>query len=50
MELALHSAKHGIKTTFVNTEFNHQRVVSALSDTESLGMVNLVSGQRTPTA
>ncbi|GAA0153304.1 glycosyltransferase [Lithospermum erythrorhizon] len=43
MELALHLAKHGIKTTFVNTEFNHPRVVKALSDTQELNMVELVS-------
>ncbi|CAA2997188.1 UDP-glycosyltransferase 83A1-like, partial [Olea europaea subsp. europaea] len=35
MEVSLWLVKHGIKVTFVNTEFNHRRVVKALSETEN---------------
>ncbi|CAI9758692.1 unnamed protein product [Fraxinus pennsylvanica] len=46
MEVSLWLVKHGIKVTFVNTEFNHKRVVKALSETENTQeelSVNLVS-------
>ncbi|KAG8384625.1 hypothetical protein BUALT_Bualt04G0137400 [Buddleja alternifolia] len=39
LELSLWLVKHGIKVTFVNTHFNHQRVVKSLSkadDTQEL--------------
>ncbi|CAA2988006.1 UDP-glycosyltransferase 83A1-like [Olea europaea subsp. europaea] len=35
MEVSLWLVRHGIKVTFVNTEFNHQRVVKALTETEN---------------
>ncbi|KAL2504983.1 UDP-glycosyltransferase 83A1 [Abeliophyllum distichum] len=48
MELALNLAKHGFKVTFVNTEFNHERVIKALPETdkvqELIQMVSLPDG------
>ncbi|CAA2972634.1 UDP-glycosyltransferase 83A1-like [Olea europaea subsp. europaea] len=46
MEVSLRLVEHGIKVTFVNTEFDHKRVVEALSETENTQekeSVNLVS-------
>ncbi|KAL8117205.1 UDP-glycosyltransferase 83A1-like [Apium graveolens] len=44
MELAQKIAKHGFKVTFVNTEFNHSRVVNALSENDDFGdAIRLVS-------
>lgn len=44
MELAHIIAKHGFKVTFVNTEFNHNRVVNALSERDEFGEgIHLVS-------
>ncbi|XP_078179730.1 UDP-glycosyltransferase 83A1-like [Carex rostrata] len=44
MELSHSLVEHGIKVTFVNTEFSHARVLQALSNKESdLKGINLVS-------
>ncbi|KAA8547920.1 hypothetical protein F0562_004349 [Nyssa sinensis] len=44
MELAQCLVKHSFKVTFVNTEFNHKRVMNALSDKDSVGdQIHLVS-------
>uniref|UniRef100_A0A0A0KUF9 UDP-glucosyltransferase n=1 Tax=Cucumis sativus TaxID=3659 RepID=A0A0A0KUF9_CUCSA len=45
LELSLCLARHGFKITFVNTEYNHKRVVSALAETNHIGdgRVHLVS-------
>ncbi|CAI9763272.1 unnamed protein product [Fraxinus pennsylvanica] len=44
MELALNLATHDFKVTFVNTEFNHERVMKALSETDSVPeLVQMVS-------
>ena len=44
MELALCLVKHGIKVTFVNTEFDHKRVIESLSGEENVpDMMHLVS-------
>ncbi|XP_058184821.1 UDP-glycosyltransferase 83A1-like isoform X2 [Rhododendron vialii] len=44
LELAQCLVRHGFKVTFVNTEFNHKRVMNALSDNDILtNIVNLVS-------
>ncbi|PIM98018.1 UDP-glucuronosyl and UDP-glucosyl transferase [Handroanthus impetiginosus] len=44
MELSQCLAKNGIKVTFVNTEFNHERVVKAILDTEKINeLISLVS-------
>ncbi|KAK1359976.1 UDP-glycosyltransferase 83A1 [Heracleum sosnowskyi] len=44
MELSLQLVKKGFKVTFVNTEFIHKRVLSALSKEDSVGeLINLVS-------
>ncbi|KAH7847407.1 hypothetical protein Vadar_025732 [Vaccinium darrowii] len=43
LELAQRLAQHGFKVTFVNSEFNHKRVMNAL-DRDNVGNhVNLVS-------
>ncbi|KAK6155021.1 hypothetical protein DH2020_009269 [Rehmannia glutinosa] len=48
MELAQCLAKDGIKVTFVNTEFNHKRIVKALSQTgninESIQLASIPDG------
>lgn len=36
MELALHLVKHGLKVTFVNTEFIHERVINALPVSDNI--------------
>ncbi|XP_071926385.1 UDP-glycosyltransferase 83A1-like [Coffea arabica] len=44
MELALRLVKNGIKVTFVNTEFDHKRVIESLSGEENVpDMMHLVS-------
>ncbi|KAH7845931.1 hypothetical protein Vadar_007641 [Vaccinium darrowii] len=44
LELAQRVAQHGFKVTFVNSEFNHRRVMNALLDKDNVGNhVNLVS-------
>ncbi|KAK6117421.1 hypothetical protein DH2020_048830 [Rehmannia glutinosa] len=44
LELSQWLVKHGIKVTFVNTEFNHERVVKSLSDLDNVRqVVNMVS-------
>ncbi|CAA2949043.1 UDP-glycosyltransferase 83A1-like [Olea europaea subsp. europaea] len=44
MELALNLAEHGCKITFVNTEFNHERVMKSLPETDSVReLVQMVS-------
>ncbi|XP_071928620.1 UDP-glycosyltransferase 83A1-like isoform X1 [Coffea arabica] len=44
MELALCLVKHGIKVTFVYTEFDHKRVIESLSGEENVpDMMHLVS-------
>ncbi|XP_027098585.1 UDP-glycosyltransferase 83A1-like [Coffea arabica] len=44
MELAVCLVKHGIKVTFVNTEFDHKRVIESLSGEENVpDMMHLVS-------
>ncbi|GKV08839.1 hypothetical protein SLEP1_g20415 [Rubroshorea leprosula] len=44
MELSQILVKHGIKITFVNTEFNHERIMNALGKEPSVeGQVHLVS-------
>ncbi|XP_041002788.1 UDP-glycosyltransferase 83A1-like [Juglans microcarpa x Juglans regia] len=44
MEFSLRLAKHGFKVTFVNTEYNHKRVVSALAEKKHLeNQIHLVS-------
>lgn len=44
MEFSQRLLKRGIKITFVNTDFNHQRVVSALMATDNVeGQIHLVS-------
>ncbi|KAH7846347.1 hypothetical protein Vadar_012776 [Vaccinium darrowii] len=44
LELAQRVAQHGFKVTFVNSEFNHRRVMNALLDEDNVGNhVNLVS-------
>ncbi|GAV65694.1 UDPGT domain-containing protein [Cephalotus follicularis] len=37
MELSLCLANHGFRVTFVNTEFNHKRVVNALAEKKFIG-------------
>ncbi|XP_051140852.1 UDP-glycosyltransferase 83A1-like [Andrographis paniculata] len=44
MELAQCMANSGIRVTFVNTEFNHRRIVKALPDNESISeLIELAS-------
>ncbi|CAK9162985.1 unnamed protein product [Ilex paraguariensis] len=44
MEVALTLANQGFKVTFVNTEFNHKRVIKALSEKDDVhNLVHLVS-------
>ncbi|XP_057492323.1 UDP-glycosyltransferase 83A1-like [Actinidia eriantha] len=44
LELSQCLVKHGFKVTFVNSEFNHNRVVNALSDKDHVrSHINLVS-------
>ncbi|XP_059643427.1 UDP-glycosyltransferase 83A1-like [Cornus florida] len=44
MELAQCLVKHGFRVTFVNTEFNHKRVMNALSEKNNIGdQIHLVS-------
>ncbi|XP_038890155.1 UDP-glycosyltransferase 83A1-like [Benincasa hispida] len=45
LEVSLCLAKHGFEVTFVNTEYNHKRVVSALAETNHTGdgHIHLVS-------
>ncbi|XP_022863039.1 UDP-glycosyltransferase 83A1-like isoform X3 [Olea europaea var. sylvestris] len=44
MELALNLAEHGCKITFVNTEFNHERVMKSLPEADSVReLVQMVS-------
>lgn len=44
MELVLSLAKHGFKVTFVNTDFNHKRVMNAFSEEDNVTeLINLVS-------
>ncbi|KAL8044181.1 hypothetical protein ABFX02_08G030000 [Erythranthe guttata] len=44
MKVAQYLAENGLKVTFVNTEFNHQRVTKALSQTGNIHeLINLVS-------
>ena len=45
MELVRKIAQHGIRVTFVNTDFNHKRVMKALSnkDDDSGDLIHLVS-------
>lgn len=46
MELAQWLANHGIRVTFVNTDFNHRRIVKSLScaDSDSINeLINLAS-------
>ncbi|KAM3286445.1 hypothetical protein P3S67_025244 [Capsicum chacoense] len=44
MELSLWLVKEGCKITFVNTEFNHKRVISSLSENDDVrNKINLVS-------
>nr|GMD56256.1 UDP-glycosyltransferase 83A1-like [Ipomoea batatas]GME11392.1 UDP-glycosyltransferase 83A1-like [Ipomoea batatas] len=41
MELCLCLVKHGCKVTFVNTEFNHNRIIKSMSEADNV--MNLVS-------
>ncbi|KAL2552245.1 UDP-glycosyltransferase 83A1 [Forsythia ovata] len=44
MEVSLWLVKNGIKVTFVNTDFNHNRVVKALSNSDNIQeLLNMVS-------
>lgn len=44
MELALCLVKHGIRVTFVNTEFDHKRVIKSLSEESNVpDMMQLMS-------
>ncbi|XP_065858830.1 UDP-glycosyltransferase 83A1-like [Euphorbia lathyris] len=44
MELSQCLVKHGFKITFVNTEYNHERVLNSLIEKDSIGeYINLVS-------
>lgn len=44
MEFSQCLLKHGLIVTFVNTEYNHKRVVNALAEKNNLGdQINLVS-------
>ncbi|KAL6961198.1 hypothetical protein U1Q18_038963 [Sarracenia purpurea var. burkii] len=44
LELAQCLVKHGFKVTFVNTDFNHERVVNALSSDDNIrDRIRLVS-------
>ncbi|KAM3286444.1 UDP-glycosyltransferase 83A1 [Capsicum chacoense] len=44
MELSLWLVKEGCKITFVNTEFNHKRVINSLSENDDVrNKINLVS-------
>lgn len=44
MELVQHFVKRGFSVTFVNSDFNHERVMNALSEKDRLGkMINMVS-------
>lgn len=44
MEFSQCLVKHGFKVTFVNTEYNHKRVVNALAENNDLGdQIHLVS-------
>ncbi|KAK3032568.1 hypothetical protein RJ639_036807 [Escallonia herrerae] len=44
MELMQRLAKQGFRITFVNTDFNHKRVINALSEEDNVGdMIRLVS-------
>lgn len=36
LELAQYLATDGIKVTFVNTDFNHRRILESLSDSDTL--------------
>lgn len=44
LELVQRLVKQGFKVTFVNTDFNHKRVINALSKNDYIGdLINLVS-------
>ncbi|KAK6280006.1 hypothetical protein POUND7_020273 [Theobroma cacao] len=44
MELSHNLAKHGFKISFVNTDFNHQRIINAFGkEADENGLVRLVS-------
>ncbi|KAK8565997.1 hypothetical protein V6N13_021068 [Hibiscus sabdariffa] len=44
MELSRHLSKQGIKISFVNTEFNHKRVIHAFGkNVDDRGLFHLVS-------
>lgn len=44
MQLSKRLANHGVKITFVNTEYNHMRVLNAMGDTSDIGdEIHLVS-------
>ncbi|KAJ4849687.1 hypothetical protein Tsubulata_037958 [Turnera subulata] len=44
MELSQCFIKHGFKVTFVNTEYNHKRVLDSLADKDAIGgQIHLVS-------
>lgn len=46
MKLVQHFIKQGYKVTFVNTEFNHNWVMKALSDIGNVGdLIHLISIQ-----
>lgn len=43
MEASLWLVKNGIKVTFLNSEFNHKRVVKSLQESEKIGgVINMV--------
>ncbi|CAK9326410.1 unnamed protein product [Citrullus colocynthis] len=51
LEMSLCLAKHGFEITFVNTEYNHKRVVGALAETNHIGdghlhLVSLPDGMK----
>lgn len=44
MELSQSLANHGIKVSFVNTEYNHKRIVKALAGESLIDLVSLPDG------
>ncbi|XP_031094390.1 UDP-glycosyltransferase 83A1-like [Ipomoea triloba] len=42
MELCLCLVKHGCKVTFVNSEFNHKRIIESMSEADDV-LINFVS-------
>ncbi|PIA63030.1 hypothetical protein AQUCO_00200806v1 [Aquilegia coerulea] len=43
MELSHHLVERGFKITFVNTEFNHKRIVATLQNNQNESQINLVT-------